>query len=485
MSWSAIFRTVGAYLWLLSALLLFMGLSAFYAEGGAVGKQAGIAFFITGVGTLLVGCIRIPYASQYAKILGVREAILSVLLIWLLTAFITAFPMYLGGMFSSYLDSLFEAVSSITTTGSTAIPGSEMTGVKLADCSKTLAFWRPLLQGISGLGIVVFFILFLPSVGARGRMLFRYESTGPTFSPIYPTVRQTAVALTATYCGLIVLCMASIYMVCPAVPLLENSALALSSLATGGIPMTDAGVAGYQSPHLEWVVTLFMFIGAISLPLIFDIVRGRFWRIFDAELHIYVLLTLGVIAFSYFQVQNLRVCAFNVVSAISTTGFSLGDYAMWPIATQILLLIGMYWGGMAGSTAGGIKIIRLMILWECLKHSIISLFQPERVRVFRVAGHELPMTTAFGALSFFLVVVVSATLGIVILLAEGLDLMTAVGLSGCMLNNTGVSFGMAAPAYNCAALSPLAKSISIIWMLLGRLEYYIWITVFLPSFWRK
>lgn len=485
MSWSAVLRTVGAYLWLFAGLLLLMGLFAYYVEGGVLGQQAGEAFFITGAGTFFLGCIRLPFGSQQAKILGVREAIISVLAIWLLTAFIAALPLLLGGMFSSYLDSLFESVSSITTTGSTAVPGQKMSGVKLADCSRVLVFWRPLLQGISGLGIVAFFILFLPSVGVRGRMLFRYESTGPTFSPIYPTARKTALALAGTYGGLIAICILSFQLSCPSLPFLDNCGIALSSLATGGIPMTDAGIEGYQSPALEWMVTLFMFLGAISLPIIFDIFRGRFWKIFDGELRVYTLLTVGVIVFSYMQVGALRTVAFNVVSAISTTGFSVGDYTVWPLAAQMVVIIGMYWGGMAGSTAGGIKVIRLMILWECLKYSIVGLFEPERVRVFRVAGQELPLKTAFGALSFFLVVVASAVVGILFLLLDGVDLMTAIGLSGCMLNNTGISFGMAGPGYNCADLSPFTKFVSIIWMLLGRLEYYLWFTIFLPSFWRK
>ncbi len=511
MNWQGVIRVLGAYLYLFGAILIAMGLLSRLLEGGSFGKEASIAFFYSGAITFASGFVRellrVKHPNEnrmgegFSDEIGVREAIITLLSIWVITCFLGALPLYFGGMFENFIDCLFESTSAITTTGSTAIPGGESVGGKtLAECSQSLVYWRSLLQGFGGLGIVVLFIVLLPTLGMKGRMLFRYESTGPSFTPIYPTARKTALALLFVYLFAIISCTCALEIVHPDITLFESSAIALSTISTGGFSPTDSGISGYNSVWVEMVVLFFMLLGGGSFALYFDIFRGRLWKIFDPQFVTYVgiafFLTLFGACILYFDPFNihqsiytfchaLRYSSFQFVSCLTSTGFTTQNYDAWPQAIQTLMFISMYLGGMAGSTAGGIKIVRIMILWECLKHSVLLLFDPERVRVVRSGGVEVPSTTIYGVLSFFLVVVVSAVVGIMVLLLDGMDLNTAMGLSGCMLNNTGVAFGKAGFLYNCGGLSFLAKSISIIWMLLGRLEYYLWLTLLLPTFWRR
>ncbi len=470
-----------------------MGPIACFVEGGRLGEKSGYAFCLSGLLFLSLGSLRWLFSPDQK--LGIREAIISVLSIWLLSCIGGALPLYFGGMFDHFIDSLFEATSALTTTGSTVLPISYP-----LDCPRSLIYWRFLMSGIGGMGIVLLFIVFLPALGAHGRLLFRYEATGPNFTPIYPTVRQSAMAFLFLYIGACLACCLTLHIVHPSISIFESTALAFSTISTSGFVPIDGGIAAYHSQSIETVLMIFMIIGGGSFALYFDLLRGRFKRIFDPEFLAYIAIIICLCVFSSFLLlhtsipnemavyspwQSLRYSSFNLISSLTSTGFTLQNYDYWPQSLLMLMFIAMYFGGMSGSTAGGIKIIRLQMLWECLKHSVHTLFDPDRIRVMRIGGVEIPQATIFGVLSFFLVVVVSAVVGIIILLVSGVDWITATGLSGAMLNNAGITFGAAGASSTCADLPITAKIVSIIWMLLGRLEYYLWLTLLLPSFWRR
>jgi trk system potassium uptake protein TrkH len=369
---------------------------------------------------------------------------------------------------------------------------------------KALLFWRSFTQWLGGGGIVVLFVAVLPALGIGGKILFQSEAPGPVKEGITPRIKDTATQLWKIYLLLTFLSIVSLIIAKPDLPVFEAVNITFATLATGGFSTQNGSIASYHSVALEWVVILFMIVGSINFSLYYFLIKGKFYKLVDPEFILFLILT-GLFSFaviypiigetlvsltgqpdSTFSISEaVRAGAFQLVSAQSTTGFTTVNYDSWPYAAQVVMLVSMFVGGMSGSTAGGMKVIRQYMLFKIGQNKVESIFRPDHLKVFKISGREIDHSLMITVLSFFLIVVAIATLGTYLYVLDGIDLETAIGLTACMMNNTGLSFSMAGPDSSCAFLSNFGLTIASLQMIAGRLEYYAVLAILVPAFWRN
>lgn len=476
-----------------------------------------------------------------------RESVLTVVLIWLITSSMSALPFVFSSTLKP-LDAYFEAMSALTTTGASILtpkaydPITEtelpiritnphvpektytyygtiapirdpttglVTHFGIEAVSKALLFWRSLMQWVGGMGIVLIFLTVLPALGVGGRFLYQMESTGPIKDEISPRVRGTASRLWKLYAVFTLVQIALIVWTNPDIPFFDALCTSLSTISTGGFSVRNDGIASYHSLSLEIILVIFMILGSISFSFYFHSLRfvkrlshRKEGKIFSSimswdwgsmpDFFLFLsILVLGSLIISSFLIYDfglkeaLRQGIFQAVSMQTTTGFFSADYNFWPFAPQMLMLILMFIGGMSGSTAGGIKTPRFYIAYKILLHRLESIFRPDSVRRLYIGKSEIDDKNALTVLTFFCIVIFFTTIGTVSLVFDGIDPETALGLIACFLNNVGIGFRAAGPAETIAFLSPFSKILAIFWMLLGRLEFFILLLLFLPTFWKN
>ncbi len=469
-----------------------------------------------------------------------REGILLVVLIWLITSLISALPFYFSRTLTSPLDSYFEAMSGLTTTGATMIapksynlstweeipihitnphvpektytywgtvdpirdPNSGLiiySGVEAV--SKALLFWRSLLQWLGGMGIVVIFLTVLPALGVGGKFLYQIEMTGPIKDEISPRVRDTASQLWKLYLFLTLLEITLLVWTNREMPVFDAICVSLSNISTGGFSIRNDNIASYNSLATEWIVMIFMILGSINFSLYFHAMKLKFFRIYVPEFFLFIgIAAIGCIAVSLFLYgqqeagfsgetftlgKAFREGSFQALSMQTSTGFTTANYDRWPFPPQMFMLILMFIGGMSGSTAGGIKTSRFYILYKIVLHRLESIYRPDSVRRLRIGSTEIDDKNALTVLSFFCIVAFFTVLGTASLVLDHVDPETSLGLIACFMNNVGLAFRAAGPADSFAFLSPFSKILAIIWMLLGRLEFFVVLLLFLPAFWKN
>lgn len=544
MNVKGVLQTTASFLYVLCGLLTIgLIISCYFHLQNAAEKQVSIAFLQTlGLTFISATCLRF-YTRDANNSLQLREALLTVAVIWLLSIFFCALPFTLSGALEHLIDAWFETVSSLTTTGASILQAKNydaagieipivrtftsfqkieysfygtvkpiidplskkvlLTGVEAFP--QALLFWRNLLSWIGGAGMVLLFVALLPALGDEAKKLFRYESTGPSFSPLFPKARQTAIVLFKIYVGLTLLCIACLLLTNHSLSFYEALNIAFTTLSTAGFSSKNASLASYSSFATEVVVMVFMVFGAINFSYYYEVFRGRLYKLFDAEFVVFIVLlfafsllvslniwgtkiaslTQGVETSCYTLASSLRYGFFQAISCMTTTGFATANYDQWPFFSQGLMAISMFFGGMSGSTCAGLKIIRICILWQCFLFAIRSVFKRNEIRILKLQGREIDSETAFGVLAFFLTMLAASIVGVLLLIFANVDLETAFGLNASMINNSGASFRMAGPDESAAFLSPFSKAVCISLMLLGRLEFYAWFTLLLPSFWKN
>ncbi|MBX7066530.1 MAG: TrkH family potassium uptake protein [Parachlamydiales bacterium] len=459
-----------------------------------------------------------------------RESILLVVFIWIITSLISSLPFIFSSTLKP-LDAYFEAMSGLTTTGATMLTpkaydghtGEEIpilltnphvpektyiyygtvppvrdpdnglilhTGIEAV--SKALLFWRSLMQWIGGMGIVVIFLAVLPVLGVGGKLLYQMEATGPIKDEITPRVRETASQLWKLYSFFTLLQVALLVWTNKEMPFFDALCTSLSTISTGGFSVRNDSIASYNSISTESIVIAFMIIGSINFSLFFHILRFKFFKIYVPDFFLFIAIAgLGSIAVSAFLISDFgvseafRLGIFQAISLQTTTGFFSGNYDLWPFAPQMLMLLLMFVGGMSGSTAGGIKTPRFYIAYKILLHRLESIFRPDSVRKLYIGKNEVDDKNALTVLTFLCIVIFFVVIGALIFIFDGIDPETSLGLISSFLNNAGAAFRSAGPMDTVAFLSPFSKILSIFWMLLGRLEFFVVLLLFLPAFWRN
>lgn len=481
MQLTIVLRTLGILLVLFSAsLLLPVLISAYYEDGQLV------HFAITLMVSLVAGlALWLPFRRGQRSLRN-RDGFVIVGMFWLVMSLVTAVP-FIVALGMPPAQAVFEAVSAFTTTGATVIVG-------LDDLPRSILFYRQQLQWLGGIGVVVTAVALLPMMGVGGMQLVRAEFSGPMKEEkLTPRVNQTAKALWKVYAVLTLAC-ALAYWLAGMDPF-DAVAHSFSTVSTAGFSTHDASLGYFDSPLIEFIAMVFMLAGAINFALHFTAwqhltVRG-YWR--NAEVRVFlsvaavlvVVTTLVLIVEGYYSdpFQALRQGAFQAVSVITTTGFSTVDFSVWPSMLPVLLIFAAFMAGCAGSTSGGMKTIRFIVLFKQGLLELSSLIHPNLVRPLKIDNRVVPPRVIQAVWGFFAAYIASFAVLMLALMMLGLDQVTAFGAVAATLNNLGPGLGDV--SQNFTSLPDAGLWLMSFAMLLGRLEIFTLLVLLTPGFWRR
>lgn len=482
-----------SFLLIIEAVALFVsaGIAAFYQPEqinnfSLFKSNGGFWPLITGASvTLFTGILGWLLTLNVNKTVSKKEGYLVVTFSWILISFFGSLPFFLSGYFESFTDSFFETISGFTTTGASILTDIE-------SLPKGLLFWRSLTHWIGGMGIIVLSLAILPLLGIGGMQLFVAESPGPTFDKIHPKVKETAKRLWAIYILFTVL--ETVLLMIGNMPFFDAICHAFGTMATGGFSTQNSSIADY-SAYIQYIIIVFMILAGTNFSLHFYLLSGKpklMWKNEEFRLYLAIIVIITTLI-SVGLVYNLginkekafRDTIFQVVSILTTTGFVTTDYLNWPQVFWILLFLLFFVGGSAGSTGGGVKVTRILLL---IKNSLLELkrlVHPNALIPVRLNNKPVSQNIVFVVISFFLIYISLFAIGVFVLSGLGLDFISAIGVSASSLGNIGPGLGSVGPIENYAHLPQLAKWFASFLMLLGRLELFTVLIIFSPTFWKK
>lgn len=416
---------------------------------------------------------------------GKRDAYIIVSLTWIVTSAFGALPFYFSEYVASYTDAYFETVSGFSTTGASIITDIEV-------LPRDLLFWRSLTHWLGGMGIIVLSVAVLPILGIGGMQLFMAEMPGVTYDKLHPRITDTAKRLWGIY---VLLTLAQFLLLWAGeMDWFDSVCHTFATMATGGFSTRNASIAAFGT-YSQYVIIVFMILAGTNFTLHYFALHGWFGKVWRNEefrtyLYIIVLSTVIIGANLYFHTSSnaetiLRNALFTVVSILTTTGFVTADYLQWPTFLWMIIVLLMFIGGSAGSTGGGIKVIRQSLL---LKNSFMELrraIHPAAVLPAKYNGKSVSQDIVYKIMAFFLVYIIVFAAGVMVLTAMGIDFNTSIGASIASLGNIGPGIGKVGPVYNYAFLPEAAKWVLSFMMVLGRLELFTVLMLFSKHFWRK
>ena len=484
MQFLVIQRVMGLMVMLFSSIMLPPAILA-----AAQGDSTWIAFLEAYGITVVAGALLWLPARRQQRELRLRDGFVIVTLFWALLALFGALPLLFAGITPGVTDAYFESMSGLTTTGSTVLSGLD----KMPD---SINLWRAMLQFLGGGGIVVLAVAILPLLGVGGMQLYKAETPGPMKeNKLTPRIRETAKGLWYIYLGLTAACFLSLW--AAGMTPLDAVIHAFTTISTGGYSSHDASVGYFNSPLIETIIIVFMFVGGVNFALHFMALRHADGRLYlhDSEFRTYFGLLAGATLLVALELTltgaygdfwaALRHSMFQVVSIATTTGFATADYAQWPPILGALLMVMCFFSGSAGSTTGGIKVIRILLLFKQATCELRRLVHPSAVVPLKLGGKTVPDRTITAITTFFTTyLAIYAILSLLVALT-GLDVVTAFSAVAATITNTGPGLGEVGPAANFAGLSVTAKWILSFAMLVGRLEVFTLLVLFTPSFWRN
>lgn len=448
----------------------------------------GNAFLTSFLFILLLGFLLWLPARNIRRDLRVRDGFVVVVMFWAGLGLMGAMPFVLPETDTmSVTDAIFESISGLTTTGATVIEGIER-------LPKSVLYYRQQLQWLGGMGIVVLAVAILPMLGVGGMQLYRAEMPGPLKdTKLTPRITETAKALWRIYLGLTIAC-AFAYWVA-GMTLFDAIGHSFSTISIGGFSTYDESMGFFDSTAIELVAVIFMFLAGINFALHFIVVQQRTARAYfhDAEFRVYLFLLLVITVittlvlfyqnvYDSFETAFIR-ALFQVVSIGTTTGFTTAEFYYWPSFLAILLLLSSFVGGCAGSTGGGIKVIRFHLLVKQGLREVLRLIHPQAIIPVRVGGKSVSPTVIDAIWGFFALYVASFIVMYLLVALSGVDLITAFSAVAACINNLGPGLGEVGSSYK--SMPDVSKLILCFAMLLGRLEIYTLIVLFMPAFWRK
>jgi trk system potassium uptake protein len=444
------------------------------------------SLLISGGLTALTGFILWFLTRNNDKEIGKREGYLIVTSGWIAMSAFGALPFVFHGSIPNYTDAFFETISGFTTTGATILTDIE-------ELPYGLLFWRSLTQWLGGMGIIVLSLAILPILGIGGMQLYHAEVAGPTKDKIHPRVKETAKRLWGIY--FILTMSQTVLLIFGGMNLFDSLCHSFTSLSTGGFSTKNASVAHFTSPFIQYVIIVFMFLGGTNFTLHYFALHGKVTAYFkNEEFRFYLFFVLlAVVGTSIFLIihhphnveESFRESAFNIVSVLSTTGFATADYEAWaPFFTQFFLFL-LLFGACAGSTSGGIKMLRHYLL---LKNSLLELkrlIHPQAVIPVRYNGKAVSNDILSKVAAFVLLYLSVFVIGSLLLAFTGLEFSSAMGSVAACLGNIGPGLGSTGPVANYGHVSELGKWVLSFLMLLGRLELFTVLIIFSSAFWKK
>ncbi len=479
--WQHILRTAGFFILALTGSLALTTVCALFLGSEDLTPLVSATITAGGLGGFLTLAFRSP-VREFSH----REGILLVLITWVAFSILGALPFFFSGYFASFTDAFFESISGFTTTGATILGDIE-------GLPRDLLLWRSLTHWIGGMGIILLGIAILPLIGTGGMELYRSEFSGAKSEKLAPRVAETAMALwklyvafsLAEYIALRLAGMDSFEAVCHA----------FSTMATGGFSTRNASIEGFASPAIEGIIIVFMLIAGVSFTHHYRLLVERRPMAFfgDQEIQFYFALlaggTLAIAAVLMFNSHDplsaARVALFQVVSIMTTTGFSSANFELWSPFAQLLLLALMFAGGCTGSTAGGLKVARLFLLFRVVAREFRRMVERRGVFAVRLNQEAVSENTIGSLLNLVYIAFLINFAGCMALTALGVDVLTAIAAVAASMFNIGPGLGGVGPAENYAHMPALAKWVLSFCMLAGRLEFYVVLIIFTRSFWRK
>ncbi len=459
-------------------LVLPFCVSLFYKENCAT------AFLTTILVALAVGFGLTLMAKPKNQIFYAKEGFVIVALAWLVMSAIGALPFTISGEIPAYIDAFFETVSGFTTTGSSIVPNVEV-------MSKGILFWRSFTHWVGGMGVLVFVMAIVPTASDSSLHIMRAEMPGPIVGKLVPKASDTAKILYLIYIAITIM---EIILLCIGkMPLFESIVHTFGTVGTGGFGVKADSIAGY-SPYLQWVITVFMLLCGLNFNLYYLLLIKRFKSVFKSEelwcyFGIVIVAVIAITANIYPLYNNLseaiRLSAFQVYTIITTTGFATADFNLWPGFSKAILLLLMFIGACAGSTAGGLKQSRLILLFKMIKREFRHMLHPRSVGVVKFEGKAVDNDTINGIGIYLAIYVVCFFVIFLIVSLESFDFETNFSAVAACFNNIGPGFNVVGPVGNYAGYSVLSKIMLSMAMLLGRLEIYPILFLLSPSTWSK
>jgi len=478
---------------IISRILLVVSLIMLIPLGWAVlddpSSAESRAFVITILlGLAIVAVIRklSPASGDDFDVMGAKDGLAIVGLSWIAVSLLGSLPFYLSGVTPAFTDAFFETASGFTTTGATVLTWIE-------GQPRGVLFWRSLTHWLGGMGIIVLSVALLPAMGRGAYALYRAEAPGPTAERVRPRMKETAKTLWTVY--FILSAVETLLLLAGDMPLYDALCHTFGTMATGGFSTKNASMAAYGG-YIQWVIVGFMFLAGCNFLLHYQGLRGRlksYWRSEEFRVYLSIILVLVplftvilALGGEGFTESTVRKSAFQIVSLLTTTGYTTADFNLWPAFLKISLVFLMFVGGCAGSTGGGMKVIRVYIALKTAGKSILQVILPNAVMPLKIDSKPVSDTYVVRAAAYFIIYVFLFVLGTVVMtITEHTDLVTAFGASVACLSNIGPGLGQVGAMENYAWVSPTGKWFLSFLMLAGRLELYSILILFVPETWRK
>lgn len=446
-------------------------------------KKSGLCFLIVALSFLVLGFIitaKKPKNQQFFT----KEGFAIVGFSWIMMSIVGALPLYISGQFPTFTDSLFEVVSGFTTTGASVCLDVEA----LDHCT---LIWRSFTHWLGGMGVFVFLLAVLPMTGGYNMHLMRAESPGPSVGKLVPKIRDTAKILYLIYFG-ITLIMFILLMIF-GMPLFDSICTALGTAGTGGFGIKCDSMASYSIP-IQWIVIIFMILFGVNFNFYFYLLGKDKLNAFKIEevkwYFLVIIASITIITFDIYKTYGnvfnaVTDAAFSVGSVITTTGFATADFNLWPVMSKTILVIIMFVGACAGSTGGGIKVSRFIIVVKAVKQEIYSFIHPRSVKSIKMDDKAVDKNVIKAVLTFMSLYILVFVFSLILITLDGKDLITNFTAVTATLNNIGPGLEVVGPTGSFESFSVFAKFVFMFDMLAGRLELFPMLVLFSPTLWKK
>ncbi|WKZ21098.1 MAG: TrkH family potassium uptake protein [Candidatus Brocadiaceae baterium WH-1] len=489
-----VLSTVGNFVLMLAGILLVpLGVAIYHKNGEVIW---GFAYTIIIAGIL--GGLKKAFLRKESAEIGVREALATVTFSWIICIFLGAIPFWYSGVCTTYGDAIFETTSGFTTTGASIFKDVEV-------LPYSILFWRAFTNWLGGMGIVVIFVALLPAMGVSGYQLFSAEVSGPSTDRLRPRIGETAKLLLLIYLAITITLL--VLLICGGMPVFDAFCHTFSTVSTGGFSTKNTSIAYFNSLYVEIIVSIFMFICACNFSLYYMCYQKEFPKVFkNSEVRFFIGLILTAILFSVFilytsqpeafsggakdsRYYNLgstfRYAIFQILTVTTATGYSTTDFDLWPNACRFLLVLLLFIGACAGSTGGAIKCVRIVLLLKSSMREFGKIIRPRMIKHVKLNGKSVSEEIIMESSVFFVIYLGFFGLATLALVALNTDIITAFSAVAACMANFGPGLGQVGPMSNYSDISYTGKWILSFCMLLGRLEIYSLILLFLPIMWKR
>lgn len=480
MNYLIVFKVLGTVI-KYEALLMVLPFIVSLIHGG----QDANSFLITILIMLAIGFI-MSSVKPKKKTFYAKEGFLSVAICWVAISVFGALPFYISGSIPSFVDCIFETVSGFTTTGATILK-------EVQSLPKGILFWRSFTHWIGGMGVLIFSLALMPSIGGNTIHLLKAESPGPSPEKFVPRIKQTAKIMYLIY--FVMTLIQTILLLFAGMNLYDAIIHAFGTAGTGGFSNMNSSVGAYNNVYVEVIITIFMLLFGVNFTVYFQLITGNVKQAFkNEEVKYYlgiVLVAIIIITFNIRGLNNgslstsLRQSSFQVASIVTTTGYATANFDLWPTLSKSILALLMLTGCCAGSTGGGIKTVRIVLMFKAIGREINKIVHPRMVNSVKLNGKVVDNESIFEVGLFIFIYIAIIVLSVIIVSMDGMDMESTITSVFATIGNIGPGFKVVGPMGNFSSFSPLSKIVFSFCMLAGRLEIYPILLMLKPSIWKK